>query len=291
MASLLRLCAVLFLASLTTANTPLSDELVQSSMFTNDTRGFEIAMASRPMWHFASMRPAFFIGQRSTCYPSSALTADGKQQGTPPNKWPDASTGCADPGPRGAGNPFPTYWNVKKCQDDEIRVIYSLYFQHDGFSNVLLAKGHMHDWERIVVSWKRNPQTGEWRRDQLLKSMHSGYQAKAWNSVQSTFTYNNTNENNGKDKDGPKIYVGWAKHPNYDTKETGWRDSISQGCQREYRSDQWWYLPTEDDMIWAAKESPEGKRMATFDWGSATGGPWVVEDDICSKKDGGYIAC
>ena len=93
------------------------------------------------MWHFAEMRPPFFISKKKTCYPTSALVNDA-QHGNKPGGWPNANPGCPDPGPRGQGNPFPTYWNVKRCSSDEIRVIYSLYFQHDGFSNVLVAAGH-----------------------------------------------------------------------------------------------------------------------------------------------------
>jgi len=149
----------------------------------------------------------------------------------------------------------------------------------------------VHDWERVVVIWKRNATSGAWTRTGLLKSMHSGYQEKNWKDVESTFTYNNTAEQRGKNKDGAKIYVGWAKHPNFDTKETDWRDSVSQGCQREYRTNDWWFLPGDSEMVWAAKESPEGKRMAGFNWGSATGGPWVAEDTICTKRDGGFTPC
>lgn len=93
------------------------------------------------MWHFAEMRPAFFATKKKTCYPTSALENDA-QHGNKPGSWPNANPGCPDPGPLGQGNPFPTYWNVKRCSPDEIRVIYSLYFQHDGFNNVLFAAGH-----------------------------------------------------------------------------------------------------------------------------------------------------
>ncbi|KAA8904864.1 hypothetical protein FN846DRAFT_779326 [Sphaerosporella brunnea] len=238
------------------------------------------------------MRPAFLFGKRRTCYPSAALDAAGRQHGSNPAKWPDAAgNSCPDPGPPGQGTPFPTYWLVKRCAHDEVRVVYSLYFEHDGFANVLVARGHMHDWERIVVIWRRDGSTGEWTRSRLLKSMHSGYQSRAWGSIESTFDYSDPSEFRGKNKDGAKIYSGWAKHPFFDTKDTGWRDSISQGCQREYRDGTWWYLPSEQDMVWAAIESPEGSRMAALDWGSATGGPWRVEEDICDKSDGGFVPC
>ena len=149
----------------------------------------------------------------------------------------------------------------------------------------------VHDWERIVVVWQRDRATASWKRASILKSMHSGYQAKSWSSIQSTFNHDNPGENGGKDKDGAKIYSGWAKHPFFDTQETRWKDSISQGCQREFRNNEWWYMPEFEDMVWAAKESPEGMKLATFNWGEATGVPWVVEDGICGKGDGGYVKC
>jgi len=33
-----------------------------------------------------------------------------------------------------------------------------------------------------------------------------------WDAVQNTFDYNNPDEQNGKNKDGAKVYVGWGKH-------------------------------------------------------------------------------
>jgi hypothetical protein len=149
----------------------------------------------------------------------------------------------------------------------------------------------VHDWERIVVVWGRNVTSGDWARTQILESRHSGYRAKSWDSIESTFSYDHPDEVGGKNKDGAKIYVGWAKHAMFDTKGTGWRDNFSQGCNREYRDDTWSFLSTQDDMIWAAAESEEGKMMKGMDWGSATGGPWAVEEGICGKGDGGFIEC
>lgn len=40
---------------------------------------------------------------------------------------------------------------MTRCADAEVRVAYHLYFQKDGWSNVLLARGHMHDWERVSI--------------------------------------------------------------------------------------------------------------------------------------------
>lgn len=93
------------------------------------------------MWHFGLY--SVFGLNYPPCYPSAALI-NGKQNGTQPDVFPIAGTNCASPGDLkgGKGNPFPTYYVVKPCGSDEIRIIYSLYYTHDGFSNVLIAKGH-----------------------------------------------------------------------------------------------------------------------------------------------------
>lgn len=87
--------------------------------------------------------------------------------------------------------------------------------------------------------WKRDATTGLWKRNQLFLSMHSGYDESAWENVENTFDEADVEESGGKDKDLVKIYPGWAKHPNFMKRETGWRDTVSQGCQREYRSNNW----------------------------------------------------
>ena len=62
-----------------------------------------------------------------------------------------------------------------------------------------------------------------------------------WGSIQNTFDYNNLNEQNGKNKDGAKIYVGWGKHAMFSQRNTGFNDEAAQGCGREFRSGDWWY--------------------------------------------------
>lgn len=67
------------------------------------------------MWHFGRS------GGNKPCYPSAALI-NGQQHGTTPDFWPNAGTGCVDPGPGGKGTPFPTYYTVNFCGADEFRV-------------------------------------------------------------------------------------------------------------------------------------------------------------------------
>lgn len=62
----------------------------------------------------------------------------------------------------------------------------------------------------------------------------------SWENVPSTINYDHLAENNGKNKDGAKIYVGWAKHTLFANPNTSWKDKASQGCGREFRSSNWW---------------------------------------------------
>lgn len=245
------------------------------------------------------------------CYPSAALGDDGQPHGVEPTNWPNAGEGCADPGAIWSGsNPFPTYFTVTSCNSDELRVAYHLYFKKDGFSDVIIAKGHMHDWERvcfnsislsisladpsipqIIVIWRRDINSNTWTRTRLLKSYHTGYMADDWASVQNTFDEGNADEQDGKNKNHPKIYVGWAKHAMFAQRNTGFNDQFSQGCGREYRSDDWFYMPQFDTLVPGGNGTPEGNRMRVFNWGSADSGPFAVEDKICGAQAGGYTAC
>ncbi|KAF8463426.1 hypothetical protein BDZ91DRAFT_731575 [Kalaharituber pfeilii] len=268
--------------STVSANTPLSDSFITTDLANN--AGFEIAFASRPLWHFGKS-----MGNKP-CYPNHCFNSAGRQHGVKPTKWPNAASGCPDPGPDGCGNPFPTYYTVTRCSDTELRVVYNLYFQKDGWSNVVLAKGHMHDWERIIVLWRRDSD-GMWRRKELFRSYHSGYMLEDWANVQNTFDYSNISEQGGKDKDGAKIYVAWGKHAMFSTRNSGWNDPFSQGCERAFRSADWWYLPARDDLLYAGRSSNLGKRINAANWGSATSNPVVVEQRVCSEVEGGYWTC
>lgn len=89
-----------------------------------------------------------------------------------------------------------------------------------------------------MVVWRKTD-SNEWVRKELYASMHSGYTRTDWDKVDNTFYEGEEGVmgKNGADLVG--IFPGWAKHPMFLKKETGWRDTISQGCDREYRSDNW----------------------------------------------------
>lgn len=112
-----------------------------------------------------------------------------------------------------------------------------------------------------------------------------------WDQIQNTFDEGHADEQDGRDKDHPKIYVGWAKHAMFSQKNTGFNDRLSQGCGREYRSDDWYYMPHKETLIPGGNGTPEGEKMKKVDWGSANSGPWAVEGGICGAKKGGYTAC
>lgn len=51
------------------------------------------------------------------------------------------------------------------------------------------------------------------------------------------------------------------------------------------------YLPERGDLVCASTGCSAGDEMSRFNWGSADSGPWVVDDRVCTEKEGGYTAC
>lgn len=115
--------------------------------------------------------------------------------------------------------------------------------------------------------------------------------SESWDSIQNTVFISDLSEQGGKDKDHPKLYVGWGKHAMFTTRNTGFNDPASQGCKREYRSNDWRYFPTNETLFFAGNGSPMGEEIAQFDWGKATSAPHIVENRTCSAVAGGYTSC
>ncbi|KAF8453726.1 hypothetical protein BDZ91DRAFT_786666 [Kalaharituber pfeilii] len=207
------------------------------------------------------------ISWLEACNPSAVLDANGQFHGLSSTKWQNVGEECPDPGKFGKGNPFPTYFTVTSYSPTEIRVVYHLYFQTDRFSDVLVANGHKHDWESvnripIIVTWRHNSASnGTWTRSHLLKSFHGGYMDDDWAAVQNTFDESNPNEQHGKNKDHPKIYVGWAKHVMFAQRNAAFNYRVSQGCGREFRSHNWWYMHEKADLVPGGNGTPEGGKM------------------------------
>lgn len=102
------------------------------------------------------------------------------------------------------------------------------------------------DWERVVIIHSRDD-SNMWAPSRALLSAHSGYNNLAWGDIQNTLTTDQINAGDAKDPNGvqnedhPKVYVAWSKHPNFDTRNTGFTDPASQSLDDAYRSDDWWY--------------------------------------------------
>ncbi|RYP70586.1 hypothetical protein DL771_005405 [Monosporascus sp. 5C6A] len=95
------------------------------------------------------------------------------------------------------------------------------------------------DWERVIVIWTKSSTT--WTPSHLLLSQHSGYDRKSWSSVQNTFNTADISlprggDNGRKNLDHPKVYVAWSKHANYNDRNTGWNDVLSQLTNNAFRS-------------------------------------------------------
>ncbi|CAF1428881.1 unnamed protein product [Didymodactylos carnosus] len=241
------------------------------------------------MWHFGRSL------SRTPCYPDSA-TQDGKGGHIQMNGSPAALTGagtCNNPGEwkgsRTRGNPFPTYYTVKYCPgDNSWRITYSLYFKHDAT--------HMSDWEWVSVVWWQDSGTDNWYRGYLLQSYHKGQKAERWGDIQNTFAGRNNLDDNNKNEDHPKVFVGAFKHAMFTTKKTS--VNVLGAPADEFRSDDWRLFPW-DDVMQDGLDIP-GKYLdkhirshldtvtlifiaAHWNWGVAWSSPANIYGDICHR--------
>lgn len=149
----------------------------------------------------------------------------------------------------------------------------------------MLTQQHS-DWERVVVIWAKGS-SGTWTPSQLLLSQHSGYGRKNWADIQNTFntadaTLPRGGDNGRQNLDHAKVYVAWSKHANYDTRNTGWNDALSQLTDNAFRSQDWWYFPSAADYLRADGSTALGQQLASFNWGDATSNPPSVDSGLCS---------
>ncbi|CAG8797219.1 7672_t:CDS:1, partial [Racocetra fulgida] len=156
-----------------------------------------LVLAGAPQWNMARAK------DHDSCAPDHAIINNGEQH--PPATrytWPTTDEGgCGDI----TYDNLATYYSKKWCDDDHFRVIYTLYIPKDGFSGSILGEefGHDHDFESIVVSWKRI--TGTWYRDELIMSRHKGWDHKPWDEV---LSFNSDGTEEGEGLEFPKIFVG-----------------------------------------------------------------------------------
>lgn len=66
---------------------------------------------------------------------------------------------------------------------------------------------------------------------------------------------------------------------------TAWTDCFNQGCAREFRTNDWTYLPRETDLVYAGAGSEVGEKLRHWRWGMADSHPTRVERRVC-QQDG-----
>ena len=104
------------------------------------------------------------------------------------------------------------------------------------------------DWERVIIIHSKDTASNTWALSRALLSAHSGYHDLAWVDIQNTLTTDEVNAgdainpNGVQGNDHPKVYVSWSKHANFDTRNTGWNDPISQSTDNAFRSEDWWHF-------------------------------------------------
>lgn len=224
--------------------------------------------ASLPQWNFAR------ANSRDTCWPSAAIDASGAQSPSASRKaWPTAGQGgCPD-----RWSPFPTYYTVKQCGADQVRVIFNIYFKKDGFSGNLAgnALGHGHDFEHIVLVWNRIAD-GSWARDHLLLGRHGDHVYQGWATAESWLP---DFSSAGLGYDHPRIFVGWGKHAMFNH-QGGLKDVASQFTDNEYRHADFPYLA--DNLQEVTDDNAPARQFDSFNWGSASSTPAVMSRSLCS---------
>ncbi|KAL6701291.1 hypothetical protein J3F84DRAFT_354355 [Trichoderma pleuroticola] len=268
------------LASLASAVTPVSDSDMNNLL---NAGGVELAMRAQPMWFFGQAM------NQPPCIPTFATTSSGGQTPSAPLcAYPNVGCSCRTPGV-GITNPspsFPTYYSYQKCTDTTIRIQYSLFYEKDG-TNPQGILGHPYDWERVIVEWAKGSDSN-WTPSRLLLSQHSGYDNRAWGDIQNTFntadgTLQRGGDNGRQNLDHPKVYVAWSKHANYNDRNTGWNDPLSQLDNNAFRSQDWWYFPVASDYLRADGSTALGQQLGSLNWGDASSNPLSVHNSLCSQ--------
>lgn len=210
----------------TTANTPIS-----ACLFKSDP--LAAAALAAPLWHF----------DEATCFPSSAITANGSQTPSLPEDLCGTVNGGLDHGcpvqqPKNGdeteSTAFPTYVTVQFCEADASwRVAYDVFFQkvctilfshqkpcwpQKTFLTSSQDTGHPYDWEWALIKFLPTDNTNtSYTRAGIYLEQDGNHPYTAWSSIPSTFTYSSSSSissypNNQTNLDHPKVYFGKWKH-------------------------------------------------------------------------------
>ncbi|KAJ9248526.1 hypothetical protein C8Q69DRAFT_480604 [Paecilomyces variotii] len=282
--------AVVGLAVRALAVTQISDSDMNGLL---DAGGVDLADRYAPLWFFgqAQNQPPCYPTWAFGGSPNSSDIYDSSHQtpAAPQCEYPNVGCYCRNPGV-GIGNPgpaFPIYYTYQKCNDSDIRVVYNLFYQKDGAQFGAIATGHNYDWERVIIIHSKNS-NNMWAPSRALLSSHSGYHDLAWGNIQNTLTTQQIQQGDAKDPNGvqnndhPKVYVSWSKHANFDTRNTGWNDPVSQSTDNAFRSDDWWYYVDKTYYIRSDDSTQAGQALGSANWGDATSNPPSVHAGVCS---------
>ncbi|KAB8264581.1 hypothetical protein BDV32DRAFT_117245 [Aspergillus pseudonomiae] len=259
--------------------------------------GVELADRYAPMWFFGQAL------NQPPCYPTWAFggspttndvyNINHKTPAAAQCEYPDVGCGCRKPGVpiNNAAPDFPIYYTFKRCNDNEVRVAYNLFYEKDGAKVIgVIDTGHDYDWERVIIIHSRGD-NNMWGPSRALLSSHSGYHNLAWGDIQNTLTTEEiqagkaNNPNGVRNNDHPKVYISWSKHAHFDTRNTGWVDPISQSTDNAFRSNDWWHYVGKKNYISSDNSTDAGKALGSVDWGSATSNPPYVQETICTAEN------
>ncbi|KAJ5786516.1 uncharacterized protein N7503_011728 [Penicillium pulvis] len=265
------------LAGSVAAVTQITDDEMTSLL---SAGGADLANLYAPLWFFAQAenQPPLLSNLGLWRVPKHAghlrrRSQDPSRSPMPVPKWPA----------------FPVYYTFKQCNETEVRVVYNLFYEKDGATFGVIQTGHNYDWERVVIIHSRDD-NDMWAPSRALLSAHSGYHNLAWGDIQNTLTTDQINAGDAKDPNGvqdedhPKVYVAWSKHPNFDTRNTGFTDPISQSLDDAYRSDDWWHYVGPQYYIHSDNSTVAGQALGSADWGSATSNPPLVQASVCDAS-------
>lgn len=98
------------------------------------------------------------------------------------------------------------------------------------------------------------------------------YTQHNWDAVPHTVNYGSSGASDGRNNDNALVFVGWAKHALFSEALTAWQDNPSQGCGREFRAADWWYVaftpptyPSTSLRLMIAQVYPGARRSRLWD--------------------------
>jgi hypothetical protein len=259
----------------------MNDALVQSVDFSNppipvqDSSAMALVNASIPEFNFTGP-----LGN-DPCWPEDAFDSDGTpHDGGNVADWPHAGDTCA-----GKGSPHPTYFSVRQCEADRVRVSFTLYYATSGFE----PDGHPHDFEHVDVEWRLNEGWTEWQRSQLLLSQHGEHEIRPWAEAES---WNADRGSAGLGRMFPRIFVGFGSHAMYNDQKGQQDLGSSLSTHLEYRAADYQSWADTNDLVRVAPGDPNGlyekftEHSANEAWGG-TEDPANVYDTMCTHDEKG----